>query len=176
VIVRRRDDRFVTRIVNDTLESATVAVERGWWRLDGKDRNTESQTATVPPNEMLEVGSTPLASADERDGRKWLYAAVLCDTEAVPFDQSVWPLLPHRELALAPPKLTIRQLAADWLEVSSPVYCHAVHVEDHGGEALCDNWFDLLPGVPVRVRVAAGISPSDIRVEAIFPGNGECAR
>jgi len=26
-------------------------------------------------------------------------------------------------------------------------------VEDHGRELLSDNWFDLLPGVPVRVYV-----------------------
>ena len=32
----------------------------------------------------------------------------------------------------------------------------AVHAEDHGHELLSDNWFDLLPGVPVRVRLAHG--------------------
>jgi hypothetical protein len=42
------------------------------------------------------------------------------------------------------------------VEIVSPVYGHGVHLEDHGHEVLSDNYFDLLPEVPVRVRVAAG--------------------
>ncbi|MCY2930654.1 MAG: hypothetical protein NTV86_14385 [Planctomycetota bacterium] len=169
VIVRRRDGRFVTRIVNDTFAPAAVTAEWGWWRLDGGARDTQSQAVTVGPNGMLEVASAPAAPSDARDAREWLYAALLRDADAAPFDQSIWPLLPHRQLALAPPTLSLRQLPDGRLEISSPVYCHAVHVEDHGGEVLSDNWFDLLPGVPVRVRPAAGVRPADIRLEALGP-------
>ena len=52
-------------------------------------------------------------------------------------------------------RLHVTRRADGTLEVSSPAYCHAVHVEDRGREVISDNWFDLLPGVPVRVRLAA---------------------
>ena len=34
-----------------------------------------------------------------------------------------------------------------------------MHVEDHGHALLSDNWFDLLPGVPVRVQAPADFAP-----------------
>ena len=49
------------------------------------------------------------------------------------------------------------------LEISSPVFAHGVHVEDHGREVVSDNWFDLLPGVPKRVRVAGGRDAAALR-------------
>ncbi len=53
------------------------------------------------------------------------------------------------------------------LQISSPVYCHAVHVEDHGWELLSDNWFDLLPGVPVSLRLVEGTAVSALEFSAI---------
>ena len=59
-----------------------------------------------------------------------------------------------RLLSLACMKITglMMALANGALEVSSPVYCHGVHVEDDGHALISDNWFDLLPGVAVRLE------------------------
>jgi beta-mannosidase len=166
VIVRRRGDRLVTRIVNDTLCPASVTVEAGWWRLDGSERQLETHAVQVPANSMTEVASASLA-ATARDPRHWLYAAVLRQPDGQPLDQSVWTLAPHRELALADPLVEVEDAGDGWLHVSSPVYCHAVHVEDHGRELLSDNWFDLLPGVPVRIRRPDGQSSAQMRFEVV---------
>jgi hypothetical protein len=32
---------------------------------------------------------------------------------------------------------------------------------------ISDNWFDLLPCVPVRVRLAKGVKAEDVRLEAV---------
>ena len=169
VIVRRRGDRLVTRIVNDTLQAATGTVAFGWWRTDGGARDVASRAVTVPANGMLEVGSAPVPSPDQRDPHAWVYAAVLHGDDGVPFDQSIWLLHPFRELALAPPAIGVERLDDGRLELSSPVYCHGVHVEDHGHEIVSDNWFDLLPGVPVRLCVAPGVDPATITMEAVLP-------
>jgi hypothetical protein len=108
-------------------------------------------------------------SPRERDPHEWVYAAVLRDATGAPFDQSIWPLLPYRELALTPTEPTIRLLEDGQLEVSSTAFCHAVHVEDHGREVLSDNWLDLLPGVPVRVRLRAGLNPVGLSMETVLP-------
>ncbi|MBM3473338.1 MAG: hypothetical protein FJX75_08735 [Armatimonadetes bacterium] len=151
VIVRRRGDALVTRVVNDTLSPASATVETGWWRLDGSDREVTTRAIQAPANDMVGVASAPL-DADGHDPREWLYAAVVRGPDGEPLDQSVWIVAPHRELALPDPQIEVADAGNGWLEVSSPVYCHAVHVEDHGREVLSDNWFDLVPGVPVRLR------------------------
>ena len=186
VIVRQRDSRLVIRLVNDTLEPFAGHVEYGWWRLDGTDRNVTSVVVTVPANGMVEVAAMPIpcgapasageAGAEARDPRDWLAAAVLRQCDGVPIDQSLWPLLPHRELALATPEIKLTPLPDGWLEISSPVFCHAAHTEDHGHELLSDNWLDLLPDVSVRVRVAAGVDPAGLRMEAIGPAADPAAR
>jgi len=156
VIVRQRGERLVTRLVNDTLEPVAGVVEAGWWRVDGGGRETQTYPVTAPPNSMLEVATAALPSDEARDPRLWVYAAVLRGADGAARDQNIWTLRPHRELALAAPQIKVVALAGGALEVSSPVYCHGVHVEDHGHALLSDNWFDLLPSVPVRVQAPAG--------------------
>ena len=167
VIVRQREGRMVTRVANDTLQPFSGLVEFGWWRLDGGGRDVESRSVSVASNGMLEVAVAPMLLSEERDAQHWLYASVLRQEDGVAVDQSVWPLLPHRELALASPQISVSQLADDWWEASSPVFCHGVHVEDHGREVISDNWFDLLPDVPVRVRATAGATLAQLDMQAV---------
>jgi len=161
VIVRPRGDRLVTRVVNDTLSAVAVTVQTGWWRLDGAARQVESHAIQVPANGMVEAASAP-RDPETYDPRHWLYAAVMHHADGTPFDQSIWTLLPHRELALADPVIRVDDTGDGWLRVSSPVYCHAVFTEDGGRELVSENWFDLLPGVPCRTRLADGRTPDEV--------------
>ena len=109
-----------------------------------------------------------MESSEQRDPAHWLYAAVLRLEDGVPIDQSIWTFLPHRRLALAFGPVKVSPLADGWLDISSPVFCHAVHCEDHGRELLSDNWFDLLPGIPVRIRAAGGVKAEQLAFEAVI--------
>lgn len=163
VIVRQRGNRLVTRVINDTLTALTVSVDTGWWRLDGGVLDVETTTIAMPANGMREIAAEQIPATTARDPHQWLYAAVLRDAAGEPFDQSVWLAAPQRELALAPPDFRVTRLADGRLAILSSVYCHAVHAEDHGRELLADNWFDLLPGVPVRVHLAPGAAVPELR-------------
>ena len=167
VIVRQRNDRLVTRIVNDTLQPFTGTVEYGWWRLDNNHRDVESCPVIIQANSMLEIAAVQLESHEARDPSLWLYAAVLLREDGSAVDQSIWTLRPHRELALATPEIKVTQKSKDWLEISCEVFCHGVHIEDHGREVISDNWFDLLPGVPHQVKITAGSQPEQIKFTAI---------
>jgi len=169
VIVRRRGDELVTRVVNDTLQPVTGTIEKGWWRLDGSSRNVESLPVVVEPNGILEVGAVKLPPADQRDPTQWLYAALLRGKDGMVTDQSICLLRPYRELALRSPTITVATVADGLLEITSPVFAHAIHVEDHGHELMSDNWFDLLPGVPNHVRIPNGYQRDSIRLEAVMP-------
>ncbi len=167
VITRQRGDHLVTRLVNDTLQPVSGKVEYGWWRLDGESRETQSREVTVPANGMIEVASEKIASAKEKDPTQWLYASVLWKDGNMQADQSIWLLAPFRKLQVKPPQIRAVLCDDGSLDVSSPVYSHAVHVEDHGHEMISNNWFDLLPGVPVRVRLAPGVKTEAIHFDAV---------
>jgi len=149
VIVRKRGRKLVTRVVNDSPDRIAGKVDLGWFRIDGGDRRVSSRRVIVPAGGMVEVGAERIPSPRELDPRAWVYGAVL-QTDGEPQDQSIWPLLPHRQLTIPPPEIRVGRKANRW-EVSAPTYCHGVHCNDHGRAVLSDNYFDLLPGVPVTV-------------------------
>jgi hypothetical protein len=55
------------------------------------------------------------------------------------------------------------------LEVSSPVYCHGVHLEDEGHEVITDNYFELLPGIPRRVSITTPTPSGTYPLAAVMP-------
>ena len=167
VLVRSRGGNLATRVVNDTLQSYQAEVQYGWVRLDGKARDWQKRSITIPANGMIEVARAPIPSPSERNPREWLYAATLTG-KGIANDQTIWLLAPHRELALAKPVLSTT-VQNGILEVSSPVYCHGVHLEDEGHEVITDNYFDLLPGIPRRVSITTPTPSGTYPLTAVMP-------
>lgn len=167
VLVRCPEKQISTRVVNDTLSARRAIVGFGWVRLDGTRREWRQKPVVIPPNGMLEIARTPIPSAAERNPSEWLYAATL-QGDDVPDDQAIWLLAPHRQLNMPKPQI-ISSEKGDWLEVHSPVYCHAVHVEDRGQEVLADNYFDLLPGVSHRIHVSNLAKADPLHLSAVMP-------
>jgi beta-mannosidase len=167
ILVRSRNGYLVTRVVNDTFESYSAMVRCGWIRLDGRAQQLQQHAISIPANGMIEVTHVPLLSSGARDPKEWLYAATLTG-KAIAQDQAIWLLAPHRELALPTPVIT-RHLRNGVLEVSSEVYCHGVHLEDEGRELLADNYFDLLPGIPCRIRITTPAPSGTYPLSAIMP-------
>jgi beta-mannosidase len=168
VIVRARDQQLVTRVVNDTLQSRKTVVRYGWFRLDGSARELKEASVTVPADGMIEIASTPNPPAAERNPSQWLYAAVMRG-KGIEDDQSIWLLVPQRELALAKPVLSTKFRPDGLLEVVSAVYCHAVHLDDGGRQTLADNYFDLLPGIPRQIRITKPSSPGTYPLTSVLP-------
>jgi hypothetical protein len=116
---------------------------------------------------MIEVARAPFPSPTERDPRAWLYAATLTG-DGIPDDQAIWLLAPHRDLALAKPVISTR-VQNGVLAVSSPVYCHGVHIEDDGHEVLTDNYFELLPGIPLHLSITTPTPSGTYPLTAVMP-------
>jgi len=76
--------------------------------------------------------------------------------------------VPHRDLVLSKPVIST-EIRKGILEISSPVYCHGVHLEDEGHEVLVDNYFDLLPGIPYRVPITAPTAGDIYPLTAAIP-------
>ncbi|NQT94791.1 MAG: hypothetical protein HQ559_18690, partial [Lentisphaerae bacterium] len=190
VIVRPRGNDLVTRVVNDTRQAYVATVRRGWFRVDGTDREVTDAQVDLPANAMVEIGSDPLSP--NKQTADWVYGAVLegetvasrspvgrhrvapdrtrCgptsgaspSADGVPPNQCVWTPVVFRELTVSPPDLHAERRGSE-LEITSPVFCHAVHVDDGGHERLSDNYFDLLPGIPYRVKVTGDNGEIELR-------------
>jgi beta-mannosidase len=167
VLVRAPDGRLGVRIVNDTLKSYPAVVRYGWMRLDGTARELQEKKVTIPADCMIEIASLSLPAKTERDPREWIYAALLHGS-GFPDDQATWLLAPRRDLALAKPVISVKK-DNGVLEVSSPVYCDGVHIEDNGHEVLADNYFDLLPGVPRQVTITTPSASGTYPLEPVMP-------
>jgi beta-mannosidase len=167
VIVRPRGDELVTRVVNDTIRAGKAVVSLGWIRLDGTAREMRDVRIKIPANGMVEVARDALPRASMRNPREWIYAAVMRG-DGIPDDQAIWLLAPQRELALARPAIAVAEKEG-MLEVKSDVYCHAVHLEDGGKEIIADNYFDLLPGIPVRVAITTPTANGSYPLAAVMP-------
>jgi beta-mannosidase len=171
VIVRRRGDSLVTRLINDRLAPVEGVVEVGWFRVDGTRRRTRQVAVVAGANSAVHVAAERIPGPDLCDPRQWLYAAVFRGGAAgADDDQCIWPLAPHRQLQSVKPAIQATPAPGGWI-VTGNVYCPGVHFNDHGRAVLSDNYFDLLPGVPYRIaRVDGGNGLP--KMHAIPPGTG----
>jgi beta-mannosidase len=167
VLVRCPENHITTRVVNDTLSAQRATVGYGWVRLDGTKREWHQKSIAIPSNGMLEIASIPLPSPIERNPSEWLYAATLSGSN-VPEDQAIWLLAPHRQLRMPQPLINT-EIHGDLLEVRSPVYCHGVHLDDEGQKILTDNYFDLLPNVPLHIPISGSTDPAPLHLAAVMP-------
>ena len=53
--------------------------------------------------------------------------------------------------------------------MSSPVYCHGVHIEDEGHEVMTDNYFELLPGIKRRISITIPTPSETYPLTAVMP-------
>ncbi|MDR3688064.1 MAG: hypothetical protein P4L46_01705 [Fimbriimonas sp.] len=164
-IVRSRDGKLVTRIVNDSGSAKTVNVTFGWYRVDGSAKDVRTRRLRVGPDAMVELARVAMDDT-VHDAADWIYAAHLT-ADGVPDDHSIWKRVPCRELRMAPARLHVK-IDGDNLQVTSDSFCSGVHLS--GGEGqLSDDYFELLPGVPHTVRVQKQALGSTYRFVVAMP-------
>ena len=165
-IVRRRGRELVVRVVNDTLEQYAVHLNCGWMHVSGTETKMKTKPFRMGANAMREVARESIPARSVMDPREWIYVAYLSGDNDIEPAPSIWLLTPHRELRQTKPDLAV-SVKGHAITVTSPVYCHGVHVDDKGREVLSDNYFDLLPGVPHTVQRMDGGDPRKLRFRTV---------
>ncbi len=97
----------------------------------------------MPTNGLVEITRVTMPSIVTPHA--WVFGAVLRGDRIE--DQTLWLPAPIRSVQFPEPRLSVTTFE-NILEISSPTFCHAVHVDDRGHELLSEYYFDLLPGVP----------------------------
>ena len=145
LIVRKRGNHLITRVVNDTLEKLKLIVKRGWARIDGSESKITSENIQVNSNSMLEIGNAKIDNK-KMNPKEWIYVSYLIHKNKI-ISPSAYLLKPYRELARPPFDIQITY-SDNGVKLVSRSYCHGVHYRDKGKAVFSDNYFDLLPGVP----------------------------
>ncbi len=150
VIVRSRNGMLVTRVVNDTLQSRRVEVTYGWFRTTGIGRDIQTKKITIVANSMVEISRATLADA-KHDPKDWIYAATMTGP-GIADDHSIWKLVPYRELHRTKKPIKVVRKGNE-LIVTCDAFAIGVHLPESDGAQLSDDYFDLVPGVPHRLRI-----------------------
>jgi len=165
-------------IVSDVLRPIDGKLEAALYDFDGKLLRTFSAPAKVDANAAAVVWSSSVADLlGGADPRRTVLKADLVEDGRV-LDSKLHYFAPAKDIRLSKATVTIREVAgsngtAFTLETDTLAKQVALFAEAEG--IFTDNWFDLIPGIPVTVeflgRGAAGrafapASPGRITVQS----------
>jgi len=150
VIVRQRNGELMTRVVNDTLDPHDVEVAYGWYRVDGKAREIKTKRLRIGPNGMADIAHTKAAGVGH-DPKDWVYAATLTGP-GLADDHSIWKQTTYRDLRVAKGGLKV-EVKGNNMTLTSDTFCAGVHIPEKSDSQISDNYFELLPGVPHRIKI-----------------------
>ena len=161
-LVRPREGRLVTRIVNDRLTSVDVTLHRGWMPVGARTAapQLEHTSLRISGNDMVEVGAVRIPPELELSPAEWFYAA-WCEGDGIDPIASMWFLKPFRELNRSSAAIDV-QVTGRRVTLTSPVYCHGVAYADDGAAVFTDNFFDLLPNIPKTIDCVAERMPDEL--------------
>jgi len=150
-------------IVSDALRPIDGTLHAALYDFDGRLLKTFSAPAKVEANAAALVWSSPVGDLLEgADPRRTVLKADLAEGGQV-LDSKLHYFVPAKDIKLSKAKVTIREVAgtngtAFTLETDTLAKQVALFAEAEG--IFTDNWFDLIPGIPVTVeflgRGAAG--------------------
>ncbi len=130
-------------VVNDTLSDRTGHLHWGMLDVDGGMRIWESAVVTAPANASTRLAQLPLPGPTQGAVVMWqdgegTYAPVHLFTSR------------YHQLPLQPANIQITR-QGDHVTFTSDRYVWGVTIDLDGEQALPDNCFDLLPGIPYSV-------------------------
>lgn len=170
IVLRAEGDLVRVIGCNDTDQVMVVPAECGYVSFDGRSRQLNPTSLSLPPRSRTRIHEFCKAGHDTRRG--------LCCLIPTGGDPGILPaslqLHPFRELQRTPPlihcncgPLSDGTLAC---EVSCETHAHLVHLVFPAGCELSDDYFDLLPGERRVLRISnvpAGWKASTLLAEAL---------
>jgi len=166
--IEPRGDKVHIGVVNDLTEEFSGKLVYGLGRVDGQDVWVEEKEINVPPNAVLDgvvKDKSELGLSDPTI--EYLWCRLLDNNQEVSrnthfFKRFKHVALPREGFEVEVAKTGGRLFA---LQLQCPVFAKGVWLRAEGLEAQFeDNYFDLLPHVPVRLKVT---TPVDMEADEL---------
>lgn len=152
ISVKEENGKFRIYLINDTLESYKGELLLKWIDFEGNILLKSAQKIQVAENSSdvyFEIPSDELMGMDL--GKVVLDITFQSDDKQA---NTFYYFVKPKNMALSKPAITIRQIDAQTIEVSSDVLAKNVFLSADG-VFFSDNYFDVLPQQKIQVRLSA---------------------
>ncbi len=165
-------DSLEVYAVSDYQSGLPATLKLAVFALDGELIHEQSQSVTVPPNTSTLVLGQPLASLLQGRQREEVVVSLSLSTASGASYQGNCFLCLQKDLRLQPvtPQWQLEPTTGGYfitLKADRFVRALCLSVDDKESH-LDNNYFDLLPGVPVRCFLQTSLSAEDVRKSLSF--------
>jgi hypothetical protein len=145
-IVKREED-FVLYGVNEYLTPKTLTLRYGSFSPDGREGAWQELTVTLTANASTVIATLPAIPEGH------IPCAMLIDEQGEVVARRRFVEKPYHTLGLPKPEITV-EIADGVATYTCHTFALGVCLDLDGDDAgLSDNFFDLYPGVPYRVKL-----------------------
>lgn len=162
VSVDEADGNVRIHIINDELKAYKGMLRCTVTDFTGKQVYEKTQTVNIGENSAKIYLEVPVAQWKERASGLLLSATFESEGRQL---QALHYFVKHKELQLKKPKISIRYIDDTTLEITSDVLAKNVMLSSDKIH-FSDNYFDILPGQKVRVKLSA--PSNNIQVKSLF--------
>ena len=174
-------DSLLVYAVSDLLRKQQGKLKLTVYTLSGQTVNTLTKTIAIPANTSTLILEQPLAELLKGQQREDVVVSIeLTASSGVSYQANCFLCL-QKDLRLMPVKPEVSVEAAEGgclITLKADKFVRALALSIDGAEDcwLSNNYFDLLPGVPVNCFISTSLSPSEIRQRLTYRSlNSACA-
>jgi len=137
--------------INEKQQPWKGKLQYGLFETSGNFPINESKNVTLPPNTSTIIASFEKDAFENAGIKNHGAFAVLKDKETIISQHRLF-LARFKDLILLKPQVSIKQ-SGDIAIITSPVYVWGLCLDIDGESDISDNCFDLLPGIPYKVKL-----------------------
>jgi beta-mannosidase len=161
-------DNLLVYAVSDLLRKQQGKLKLTVYTLSGQTVNTLTKTIAIPANTSTLILEQPLAELLKGQQREDVVVNMQLSTSSGVNYQANCFLCLQKDLRLMPVKPEVSVEAAEGgclITLKADKFVRALALSIDGAEDcwFSNNYFDLLPGVPVNCFISTSLSPSEIR-------------
>jgi len=155
--------------VNDRLEPQLFSLELTVQDFAGNSIYYQVLEDTLPPNRSKQIHRVPLAIDDLEIGSSH-YLLLKTNLETDTFYHAIYFERP-KQLALTDPEIIIKKISIndseDVYELTAAKLARNVYLKETDEYTFSPNYFDLHPGIPVRIQAKKQNKQTQVKVAAI---------
>ena len=154
-------------VVSDLPKKQHGTLQLTVYTLGGQRVNYESHSITIPANTFTKVFELPLSQLLKGHEREDVVVNFSLKTSSGKVHQDNYFLCLQKDLRLLPAKVELQMEAVDggyFISAKADKFVRALCLNiDDDSSWLDNNYFDLLPDVPVRLFLRTTLSPNELR-------------
>ena len=162
-----KGERLQAYVISDLQRKLQGTLQLTVYTLDGQPITHESHSIAIPANTSKKVFELPVPQLLKGQNREDVVVHLSLKTSSGKVHQGNYFLCLQKDLRLLPAKVELQMEAVDggyFISAKADKFVRALCLNiDDDSSWLDNNYFDLLPDVPVRLFLRTTLSPNELR-------------